>query len=385
MAVRSLLARPVAAAAVTTVALLPALLLVVLIWTSGASPEPVDYHWFGPGGAALLTGRWGTIFGDPAVQAGPLELLPYGVPYLLGVQGGPAWTIVLTAYAAVSAFLSALVLRPRFAPDLRASLLAAAGALVVALAGAAATWTLGHPSDALVPVLWVAAGRLALRERPGAAAVLVAVSTGFEVWGVLGAPVVLLAARPRVLRSATAGAAAIAVLWLPLVVAGPFRMFSFAWPVGEQSLLHLLQPAATAFPWSFRLLQAVVSVGAGAAAALLLRRGDRRWGPWPVIVAVVAGRLVLDPVLADYYWVPAKVAIVGALALAAHRRDLPAAVVCALAFVLTAEIAPPVLRAGALLVLAVAAAALAATRIRRDHGHSIQRTPRAAMLSDVAR
>jgi hypothetical protein len=365
MTVRTLLARPLPAAAATTVVLLPLLLATVLIWTSGPSPEPVDFTWFGPGGAELLTGRWNSVFGEPAVQAGPFELLPFGVAQVLGVSGVLGWTVVLTASAAASAFLTALVLRPRFAPDLRSSVLAAGGTLVVSLAGAAATWTLGHPAEALIPLLWVAAGRLALRDRPVLAAVLVAASTGFEVWGVLGAPVVLLAAHPRFVRSALAGIAALAVLWLPFAVAGPFRMFSFAWPVLEHSLLHQLQPEATTFPWSLRVLQALVSVVAGTGVALLLRRRDRAWGPWAVTVAVVAGRLVLDPVLATYYWVPVLTGATGALVLAAHRRDLLAAAVCSGALLLAAETASPVLRAAALVGLALVAAAAASRRTGR--------------------
>jgi hypothetical protein len=197
------------------------------------------------------------------------------------------------------------------------------------------------------------------------------------VWGVLGAPVVLLAPRIRFVRSAAAGAAALLVLWAPFVLAGPFQMFAFAWPVMERSLLHALDPGATAFPWSLRLLQAAVAVGAGAAVALLLRRRDAAWGPWAVGVAVVAARLVLDPVLAAYYWFPALVCAVGAVVLAARRADLVAAAAGALVVLLTAELGQPVPRAAVLVLVVLALAALARRRRPRPFAAPALRPSRA--------
>ena len=365
MTVRTALARPVPAAAATTALLLPVIVAMILIWTSGPSPQPVDIGWFGPGGTDLLTGRWGSIYGEPAVQAGPFELLPFGAAQLLGVSGTAAWTIVLTAFAAATAFLTAIVLRPTLSADLRSSVLAAGGTLIVATAGPIMSWTLGHPSEALVPLVWAVAGRLALRDRPALAAALVAASSGFEVWGVLGAPVVLLAPHLRLLRPAIAGAVVLGALWAPFVVAGPFSMFAFSWPVVQRSLLHALQPETTTFPWTFRLAQAVLAVGAGSVVALLLRRRAAAWGPWAVIVAVVTARLILDPVLAGYYWDPALIAAVGALVLAAHRADLVAAVVTAVALVLTADIGAPVPRAAVLTAFTLLAAAAAGWRAGR--------------------
>jgi hypothetical protein len=370
MSVRSVLARPLPAAAATTVVVLPILLTTVFIWTSG-SPLPIDYQWFGPGGEHLLTGRWGAIYDDPALQAGPFELVPFGIAHLLGTAGMVAWTVVLTAYAAITAFLTALVLRPRLSSDLRSSVLAAVGTAVLSVAGTTQTWPLGHPSEALVPLLWGIAGRLALRDRPALAAAVVAASAGFEVWGVLGAPVVLLAARPRLVRSMLAGVGVLAVLWVPFVLAGPFEMLSFAWSVSARSLVHVLQPQTVLFPWALRLAQALVAVGAGSAVALLLRWRNGAWGPWAVVVAVVAGRLVLDPMTAAYYGVPAMVGAVGALVLAAHRADLLGAAAAAAALVLTSNLGTPWVRATALVALCVLAAAGA--RWRASRGRALRR------------
>ena len=377
MTLRAVLARPVPAAAATAVALLPVIAAVVLVWTASPAPQPIDYGIFGPGGAALLTGRWADLFGDPILQAGPFELLPFGVLHLLGVAGTAGWTVALTVCAALTAFLTALVLRPTLAPDLRSSVFSAGGTLVLAAAGpGTASWSLGHPAEVLVPLVWVLAGRLALRDRPGLAAVLVALSSGFEVWGVLGAPVVLLAPRIRFVRSAAAGVAALLVLWLPFVLAGPFRMFAFAWPVMEPSLLHALDPGATAFPWSLRLLQAAIAVGAGTAVALLLRRRDAAWGPWAVGVAVVAARLVLDPVLAGYYWDPALVCAVGAVVLALRRADLVAVAAGALVVLLASGLGQPVPRAAGLVLVVLVLAALARRRRPRPFARFAPRPSR---------
>ncbi|MGT2426238.1 hypothetical protein [Amnibacterium kyonggiense] len=361
----SVLARPVPAAAATTVLLLPVLIAMVLPWTASAAPVPIDYGFFGPGGAAVLTGDWGGVYGDPAVQAGPFEMAPYGVAQLIGIAGGAAWTAAYAVLGASTAFVTALVLRPVLAPDLRSSLLAAGGTLVLALAGPVQTiWALGHPSEVLVPLVWLVAARLARRGRPVLAAGLVAASSGFEVWGVLGAPVVLLASEPRLLRSAAAGAGVLVALWLPFVLAGPFAMFSFRWPVEDGTLVRALLPHATGFPWSLRLLQALLALGAGTAVALLLRRRAGRWGVFAVPIAVVTGRLVLDPVGAGYYWDPVLVAAVGALLLAARHRDLAAAAVAAAMTVPASDIGAPGVRACALLAAVLLAAALAGRRGR---------------------
>lgn len=371
MSLRTVLARPVPAAVATAVVVLPVVIAMTMISTASTDPQPVDYTVFGPAGADLLAGRWSRIFDDPIIQAGPFELLPWGLAQVLGVTGRLGWTVALTLYSALTAFLTALVLRPTLRADLRSSVLAAGGTLILSFAGpVAASWNIGHPSEVLVPLLWVVAGRLALRDRPVLAAVLVAASSGFEVWGVLGAPVVLLAADPRLVRAALAGVATIAVLWLPFVLAGPFHMFSFAWGVSDTSLLHLLQPGATNAPWSWRLIQSVLAVGVGSAVALLLRGRDVAWGPWAVVAAAVGGRLVLDPVLAGYYWDPVLVGVTGALVLAVHRRDLIATSVVAICFALTGGFGAPVVRAALLVaVLLVGATVLrlrpAPVRLRR--------------------
>lgn len=357
MGVRTVLARPVPAAVATAVVLLPVLVAMAMVSTATSAPQPIDYGLFGPAGAEMLTGHWSRIFGDPLIQAGPLELLPWGVLHLLGVSGQVGWTVATTCCSMLTAFLTALVLRPTPAADLRSSVLAAGGTLVLSFAGpVAVSWNVGHPSEVLVPLLWVVAGRLALRNRPMLAAGLVAASAGFEVWGLLGAPVVLLAADLRLVRSAAVGVAVLAVMWVPFVLAGPFHMFSFAWGVSDRSLIHLLQPSATRAPWSYRLVQGLLALGGGSAVALLLR--GRAWGPWAVVVAVVAGRLVLDPVLAAYYWDPVLVGLMGALVLAVHRRALVPSLVVAVCLALAGLPSAPVISAAVTVAIALVASAV---------------------------
>jgi hypothetical protein len=76
MWVRSALARPVPAAITTAIVLLPVLVVMAMVSTATDAPQPIDYGLFGPANAELLTEHWSAIFGDPLIQAGPLELLP---------------------------------------------------------------------------------------------------------------------------------------------------------------------------------------------------------------------------------------------------------------------------------------------------------------------
>jgi len=303
---------------------------VVLTSVVAFSPDggggPFDYGLFGPAGRAILTGRLGEVFSDPVVQAGPLELMFWGVPALLGVSGFVPWTIFSIVACSLFAIATALAVHRlvrHVAPQLAAPI-AAGVAAVGAFASCFATPLLdGHPADAVMPALWIAAALLARADRPAAAAAVLASGTGWEVWALLGVPVLLLVPRIRagtVLRAAGGGAAVIAALFGPFLLAGPVRMFGFGWPIRDDSLVHLLFPDADEFTWPMRLTQAVLAVGAGVAVALLLRR--RLEAVLLVPLAVTAVRLLTDPVLADYYFDTAALLGAAALGLAVARRDL---------------------------------------------------------------
>ncbi|WP_258725543.1 hypothetical protein [Cellulomonas sp. NS3] len=336
-------ARAVHAAALAALLLVPVVVVASYapVWTG--QPEPADLAYFGPAGAAILRGAWSEVFRDPAVQAGPLELLPFGVLELVGPSTGAGWVVahavgnlalVLGYLVAVLAPLARGPLRRRAArsgatsPSRMRPLVyvgAAAGALVVL--GEDLPWAVssGHPAQVAVPALWVVAAHAARRGHSTTTGVLVALSAAWEPWGVLGAPVIFCAARPDLVRAACAGAVTVALTYGPFVATGSFRMFELAWPVTGMSAVHAVLPDLEEFPWSLRLLQAVVVLGVGVAVARLGRRSV--YAAWLVPLAVLTTRLLLDPVMWQYYWIAPQVVLVALAAFAVASRHRAAAVV----------------------------------------------------------
>jgi hypothetical protein len=170
----------------------------------------------------------------------------------------------------------------------------------------------GHPAQAIVPLLWVLAGVWAREDRVLLAGALVGLSGGLELWGVLGAPVLLLAPRLRqAVRGGLAEALVVTALLAPFAVAGTFRMFDYEWQVGTGTLLSLVAEPGTDFGWPLRLLQASLALGAGTALALALRR--HLHAVWLAPLAVVAVRVLLDPLSYGWYWQAAQaLVLVGA-------------------------------------------------------------------------
>lgn len=293
---------------------------------AAATWPPVDYSVFGRPGADILTLQWGRVFADPVLQAGPFELMVWGIPFLLQVEGVTAWAIY---YAAVGLVIAAAfgyvvfrLVRP-VAADLAAPLGAFVAAAAVLSTTIVQTIESGHPSESVVPLMWIVAGVLARRDRPALAAGLVGLTAGWELWGLLGLPVLLLAPRIRwrtVLWSAVGGVAALLVVFGPFALAGPVNMFGYAWLVREGTLVHLLLPDAETFPWPVRVAQGAVALGAGAAAAWFLR--GMRDAVWLVPLASLAVRLLTDPILAGYYYTPAILLALAGLALALAQRSL---------------------------------------------------------------
>ncbi len=277
----------------------------------------LDGGFFEAAGRTMLSGHWPRTFGDPTLQAGPLELLLYGgAGRLADALSEPSTAVfgllmhLLITAAALAATGS--VVRGRR----RAALAQAAVGLFVAAGFAGRVYVDGHPADVLIPLCWVVAACAAERDRPALAGSLLGCSAGLEVWGVLGVPVLLLVRGRRrlVVGLATAGAV-VAALFVPFVVAGPFRMFEFHWVVSSRSLLRAVLRPTTPFPWSWRLLQGAAALAAGSAVALVARSsrlraggavpGTTAWRPsvaWAVPAAVILVRLLLDPVGFAYYW-----------------------------------------------------------------------------------
>lgn len=299
-------------ALVVTALLLPVYTIAAYALAITSYPDPVDYAFFGPSGADILTGQWSRVYENGVVQAGPLELLVFGVAYAIGLQGFVGWLVYYTVFMALLTFGVVFAFLLAIGDGGRTRLFYAGLGI-----GAAAClgWFIplsllaGHPSQIVIPVSWVVAGFLAKRAQFVAVGVVIGLAVGWELWGILGIPVVLLAAKPNLVKAATGGLVTLLVLFLPFVLTGVFNMFEFSWPIGKNTLVHLLWPSLTEFPWVLRLAQSVLVLAIGSATAILSRRSMH--GLWLVPLTIVAARLVTDPTLYGYYWIAALILMIG--------------------------------------------------------------------------
>jgi hypothetical protein len=263
--------------------------------------DPGDLVYFVHKGQHLLSAGWSDTFADSRLQSGPLQLVVFGAVRNLTAL---AFMIELGVAALLVFVLGRLGTSDRI--RLVVGLLAVASGLTHG------AFVDGHPAEAVVPLLWVLAGLWARDDRALAAGALVGLSAGLELWGVLGAPILLLAPR---LRRAVAGGlvegAVVVALLAPFALAGSVRMFQHEWSISTGTLLSTVVEPGTHFGWPLRLLQASLALGAGAAVALKLRRNMQAVWLAPLLVVVI--RVLLDPLSFGWYWLEAvALTLVGA-------------------------------------------------------------------------
>ena len=277
--------------------------------------DPGDLVYFVHRGEQLLSRGWAETFSDPMLQSGPLQLVVFGA----------VRNLVLLAFVielAVAGLLLFVLGRLNVADRVRLVV----GVLAVAAGLTQGAFVDGHPAEAVVPLLWVLAGIWARDDRVLAAGALIGCSAGLELWGVLGAPVLLLAPR---LRRTVAGAlvetAVVVAMLAPFALAGSFRMFDHEWRVATDTLLSLVVEPGTAFGWPLRLVQSVLALAVGAALARTLRRSLHAL--WAAPLGLVIVRLVLDPLSFGWYFLAAVtlVLVASALLLDELPRRFPAA------------------------------------------------------------
>ena len=265
--------------------------------------DPGDLVYFVHQAEQLLSGRWADTFADPMLQSGPLQLVVFGAVRNLTAL---AFVIELSVVGLLLYVLGRLGAsdRMRLAVGLAA---VATGLTHLAFAD-------GHPAEAIVPLLWVLAGLSAREDRVLAAGALIGLSAGFELWGVLGAPVLLLA--PRLRRAVAGGlveAAVVLAQLAPFALAGNFRMFQHEWRVTSGTFLDLVLQPGTHFGWPLRLLQASLALGAGTGVAVAFRRSLH--AVWLAPLTVVIVRIVLDPLSFGWYWLEAEALVLAGAAL----------------------------------------------------------------------
>ncbi|HEX9381037.1 MAG TPA: hypothetical protein VF891_06030 [Gaiellaceae bacterium] len=272
--------------------------------------DPGDLVYFVHRGEQLLSGRWADTFADPMLQSGPLQLVVFGAVRNLTAL---AFLIELSVVGLLLYVLS------RLGASDRMRLAVGLGAVATGLTHLA--FADGHPAEAIVPLVWVLAGLSAREDRVFAAGALIGLSAGFELWGVLGAPVLLLA--PRLRRSLAGGlveALVVLAQLAPFALSGNFRMFEHEWRVASGTFLDLVLQSGTHFGWPLRLIQASLALGAGTLAAVALRRSLH--AVWLAPLAVVIVRIVLDPLSFGWYWLEAEALVLAGAALL--LTELPA-------------------------------------------------------------
>ncbi len=260
----------------------------------------------------LFSRGWSDAYASPDLQIGPIQLLLLALADgLAGVLSISTFTLLAFAVPLAVTGLFLVVLRRLLAerPERRPLVLLVAGVAFAALGLPAAAYLDGHMAQAIVPLLWVLAGLKARDSHALAAGALVGLSAGFELWGMLGAVVLLLTPR---LREALAGLAVqvalVACLFAPFALAGEVRMFDYHWVVNGDTLLSLVVEPGTEFTWWMRLAQGGTALAVGAALAWPLRRTLH--AVWLAPLVVVAVRLALDPVRYPWYWLALEILVV---------------------------------------------------------------------------
>jgi hypothetical protein len=298
----------------SAVSLLVALTAAVTVGLAVPPGDTADLMFFVHSAERLFSSDWASTYSDPTLQVGPLQLV------LLGALDAVADLVGISSTRLIGALFGVVVIAlfwlvARHLLDGRGGrwALTAAALAPVALGHTFDAYRDGHPAQAIVPLLWVLAGLELCAGRAWLAGVLIGVSAGFELWGILGVAIVVLA--PRSLDALRAFAAATLVLLAllgPFALAGDFGMFEYRWEVAGDTLLSLLVEPGTAFTWPLRVLQGAMALLAGATVAWSLRRSAAAL--WAGPLALVAVRLALDPVRYPWYWLALEtLVLVGAV------------------------------------------------------------------------
>lgn len=292
-AVRWVAARPVAVL-LPVAALFPGLF--------GAAIPDGDAGWFREAGLSMLGSDVLDVFSSSGLQIGPLYLLLVGLLAatceLLGLP--VLFTVAAVQSTALAAY--AMHLSGRWAKELGTSARRARWGVVgplVLLGPLAESIGNGHPEELLLGLMLAHLVLLARARRAHVMGLLLGLMVGLKLWGVLAAPVVLLARRWRVLVVAGSWAAGLAgVVYLPFALGGEMNTFAFSWGARLAPFGIELQGAWLS-GWGFRIVQAAAVV---AVASLVAAR-------WPgtglgTALTIVAARIVLDPMLQMYYTIP---------------------------------------------------------------------------------
>ena len=271
-----------------------------------AQISPVDYLLFEDAGRILLSGHWAEAFSNSFIQTGVLQLALHGVQSLLADATGVESKVWFSLTAQVGVTALALVVTRRVVTYVRGHcpgwLELLVGAVILIGGTSWVAFISGHPSDAVVALLWVAAAVDAREDRVGRAGLWLALAAGFKQWGVLGVPALLLAPRlNRSIRGFGAQIAGTALLYGPFFLFGDVKTFDREWTVANMSLPRLFLEENSPFPWWMRVVQGVFVLLVGTIAARATR--TRPAAVWIVPLALILARLLSEPFGNYYHWI----------------------------------------------------------------------------------
>lgn len=300
---RRLLLRAEARASVLVGLLAFAVLLAVQLTTSHG-----DAGLFAAAGARLLHGH-ADVFEASLLQVGPAYLLLIGPGALAAdAVGAPQWAGSAVLTSAATAVLLVAVLRSLGTPDLRPGRTLLAGVAAILGGAVAIPASYGHPEEVMTALLLVLATHQSFHRRTIAPALLLAAAITIKLWAVVGVGLLLVKAtrRSAVLRGAVLGGC-VAAAYLPFAVLGRIATFDYMWVVEVPAPLSLVFETSSPFGYERRLLQVVLAAGIGALVAWRARGIDVVWA---LPLAVIAARVLLDPLSNPYYWTTLVVVVV---------------------------------------------------------------------------
>ncbi|WP_433304114.1 hypothetical protein ACQP2F_13965 [Actinoplanes sp. CA-030573] len=265
---------------------------------------PLDVQAFADLGRLVLAGRLDEAYTGTFNQAGPLQLLISRLVLIGGHASIPS-ALVRVAFDLALTLGAMAACRGRPVRQIVVAVLA-----LLWLLGPT-PWS-GHPAEVTIALLWAYAIGLHRKERPLAAAVALGVSVMIAPIGVLGFPCLLAVTGPlRAIRTSLVAAGVAVAGYLPFVLSGQFGMLGHVWPVSERTLPWLL--GMHEVTWATRLGQAVLVAGGCALVAYLLRGRLVAFAAAPLAAAAL--RIITDPQIFDYYWLPVSVSAVLLIAL----------------------------------------------------------------------
>lgn len=286
-----------------------------------------DAMLFSAAAAELLTPAGFDVFSDPHLQVGPLYLVALvpGVVASRIVGGSPVlWQ---TAYLHVALVLLLARLGPprRPAPERLIAL------MVAGLIAAMALAPVGHYEEGFCAALVLAAAAQSAQGRLDRATPLVVAAAAVKAWGLLGVLLLPLACPglPALVVLASVGLAAVgtALTLAPFALFGTVNTFHLQWSVSSSAPMSVFVPVGSPVSWLLRVGQA-----AGVAAAVaLLGRSRTRPAAWQFTVALIATRILLDPLAYAYYTAALALVLIVSFPPAGRRRSLAIVAVTAVA------------------------------------------------------